>query len=130
MPGEAQLAVSAFVHEGGFVTREWFVLTVLLAAAEWSWGCRRLIWVFVARHVGATLIVAAALSVGIALGSIPRSVAHSSDVGTSYGMMAVGAALIAAAWTAAAGVGNWLGDTGAALLSGRAFTAPVTCRHS
>ncbi len=117
------LAASAFVYEGGFLTRGSVVLAILLATAEWSWGVRRLVWVFVAGHVGATLIVAAGLAAGIGMRLLPQSLAHSSDVGASYGMMAVGAALVVQLplrlrplWAAC-----WLADGGAAWLSGRDF---------
>ncbi len=117
------LAASAFVYEGGFVTRQWLVLAALLAAAEWSWGFRRLVGVFAIGHVGATLIVAAGLGVGIGMGLLPQSLAHSPDVGASYGMMAVGAALVVQLphWLRPVWATCWLADAGAAWLSGRDF---------
>lgn len=118
------LVTSAFVHESPFIAREWVVLGVLLAAAEWSWGSRRLIAVFLAGHVGATLIVAAGLTASISMRWLPQSLAHSSDVGMSYGLMAVGGGLtgrlprlLRPVWAAC-----WLADVTVALVSGQTFT--------
>ena len=46
---------------------------------------------FAAGHIGATLIVAAGLWIGVQLGSVSPSVEHARDVGVSYGFLAVAA---------------------------------------
>ena len=59
------------------------------ALAELFWRSGRLILAFGLGHVGATLIVAVGLAAAIRFGWLPISVAHASDVGMSYGAVAV-----------------------------------------
>ncbi len=87
---------SAFVTDAGPI---WFwlpCLVCLLALAELIWRSGRLALVFVTGHVGATLLVAAGLTAAIELGWLPLSISHASDVGVSYGAVAVLGALTAA----------------------------------
>jgi hypothetical protein len=71
-------------------------LVCLLALAELLWRSRRVLITFTLGHVGATLIVAAGLATAIEVGWLPLSVARDTDVGISYGAMAVLGALTAA----------------------------------
>lgn len=64
-------------------------LVCLLAAAELLWHGRRLLVVFIAGHIGATIVVAAALFVAVEAGWLPWSITRAADVGISYGVMAV-----------------------------------------
>lgn len=85
-------------------------LVCLLALAELLWCSRRLIQAFVLGHIGATLIVAAGLAAAIRFGWLPISIAGASDVGLSYGAVAVLGTLTAAIpspWRAA-WIGGWL----------------------
>jgi hypothetical protein len=87
---------SAFVTDAGPI---WFWLpgfVCLLALAELIWRSGRLALVFVTGHVGATLLVAAGLTAAIELRYLPLSIARASDVGVSYGAVAVVGALTAA----------------------------------
>jgi hypothetical protein len=45
--------------------------------------------VFVTGHIGATLLVAMGLTAAIELGWLPLSLSRASDVGVSYGAVAV-----------------------------------------
>ena len=85
-------------------------LVALLALAELVWRSGRVLITFTVGHVGATLIIAAGLAAAINIGWLPISLARASDVGISYGAVAVLGALTAAipprwrpAW-----VGWWL----------------------
>ena len=71
-------------------------LVCLLGLAELLWRSRRVLITFVLGHVGATLIVAAALGTAIEVGWLPISIARATDVGMSYGAAAVLGALTAA----------------------------------
>lgn len=87
---------SAFITDAGPM---WFWLpglVCLLALAELIWRSGRLALVFVTGHVGATLLVAAGLTAAIELGWLPLSISRASDVGVSYGAVAVLGALTAA----------------------------------
>jgi hypothetical protein len=99
-------------------------LVCLLALAELFWHGGRLTLAFLLGHVGATLVVAVGLIAAVEFGWLPLSISRSSDVGMSYGAVAVLGALTAAipwrwrpAW-----IGWWLavGLAGAAL--GAEFT--------
>src|SRR5512139_2917745 len=85
-----------------FVTSEGFMyvwlpgLMCLLALAELFWRSGRLLLTFGLGHVGATLIVAAGLAAAIRFGWLPISIARASDVGMSYGAVAVLGALTTA----------------------------------
>src|ERR1700728_4490846 len=79
---------------------------------------------FVTGHIGATLLVAAGLTAAIEFGWLPMSVSRASDVGVSYGAVAVLGALTAAipqrwrpAW-----IGWWLPVGIAAAALGDDFT--------
>ncbi|WP_069163090.1 rhomboid-like protein [Nocardia altamirensis] len=70
------------------------LLASLLALAELRFGALRMVRVFLAGHVGATLLVAAGLWVSIEFDWMPASVRWSEDVGISYGAMALIGALV------------------------------------
>jgi hypothetical protein len=101
---------SAFVTDAGPM---WFWLpglVCLLALAELIWHSGRLALVFVTGHVGTTLLVAAGLTTAIEFGWLPLSISRASDVGVSYGAVAVLGALTAAVprrWRPA-WIGWWL----------------------
>ncbi|MDT5349405.1 MAG: hypothetical protein QOH91_2692 [Mycobacterium sp.] len=108
---------SAFVVEAGPLYFWMPFLACLLALAELHLHSIRLMVAFVVGHIGATLVVVAALAAAVELGWMPRSITHASDVGMSYGALAVLGALTATiprrwrpAW-----VGWWIS---AALISG------------
>jgi hypothetical protein len=71
-------------------------LICLLALAELLWRSSRLILAFLAGHIGTTLVVAAGLAAAVELGWLPFSITRASDVGMSYGALAVLGALTAA----------------------------------
>jgi hypothetical protein len=92
----ATLFGSAFVTDAGPI---WFwlpCLFCLLALAELIWRSGRLALVFVTGHVGTTLLVAVGLTAAIEFGWLPLSISRASDVGVSYGAVAVLGALTAA----------------------------------
>lgn len=64
-------------------------LTCLLALAELHLRTIRLVMAFVVGHIGATLVVAAALAAAVEFGWLPLSITRASDVGMSYGALAV-----------------------------------------
>jgi hypothetical protein len=87
---------SAFVTDAGPI---WFwlpCLVCLLALAELIWRSGRLALVFATGHVGTTLLVAIGLTAAIEFHYLPLSISHASDVGVSYGAVAVLGALTAA----------------------------------
>lgn len=106
----ATLFGSAFVTDAGPM---WFWLpglVCLLALAELIWRSGRLALVFVTGHIGATLLVAVGLTAAIEFGWLPLSISRASDVGVSYGAVAVLGALTAAVsrrWRPA-WIGWWL----------------------
>ncbi|WP_050947688.1 rhomboid-like protein [Mycobacterium xenopi] len=71
-------------------------LVCLLALAELHWRSGRLTLAFLLGHVGATLVVAAGLVAAIEFGWLPLSISRASDVGVSYGAVAVLGALTTA----------------------------------
>lgn len=87
-------------------------------------GAGRLVRVFLAGHIGATLLVAAGLWLGVEAGWVPESVRWAEDVGVSYGAMAVVGALVAAVphrwWIGWAAV--WFVVAVGGVLIGRTFT--------
>jgi hypothetical protein len=101
---------SAFVTDAGPM---WFwlpCLVCLLALAELTWRSGRMALVFVTGHVGTTLLVAVGLTAAIEFGWLPLSISRASDVGVSYGAVAVLGALTAAVprqWRPA-WIGWWL----------------------
>lgn len=85
-------------------------LTCLLALAELQLRTIRLVVAFFVGHIGATLLVAGALAAAVEFGWLPTSITRASDVGMSYGALAVlGAmtAVIPRPWRAA-WVGWWV----------------------
>lgn len=69
-------------------------LVVVLGIGELAWGWVRVAGVFLFGHVVATLIVFAGLATGIALRQLGQQLATASDVGISYGTVAVLGALL------------------------------------
>jgi hypothetical protein len=99
-------------------------LTCLLALAELHLRTIRLVVAFLVGHIGATLVVAAALAAAVEFGWMPVSITRASDVGMSYGALAVlGAmtAVIPARWRAA-WVGWWIAAGLASAIIGGDFT--------
>jgi multisubunit Na+/H+ antiporter MnhF subunit len=87
---------SAFVTDAGPMYFWLPGLVCLLALAELIWHRGRLALVFVTGHIGATLLVAIGLTAAIELRWLPLSISRASDVGVSYGAVAVVGALTAA----------------------------------
>lgn len=115
---------SAFITDAAPITVWLPGLVCLLALAELCWHGGRLILTFLTGHVAATLLVAAGLAVAVHRGWLPLSVSHASDVGMSYGAMAVFGALapaIAPRWRPA-WLGWWLPVAAVAALGGGEFT--------
>ncbi|MBW0013290.1 rhomboid-like protein [Mycobacterium sp.] len=99
-------------------------LTCLLALAELHLRTVRLVVAFLVGHIGATLLVAAALATALEFGWVPSSITRASDVGMSYGALAaLGAmtAVIPSRWRAA-WVGWWVAAGLAAAIIGADFT--------
>jgi hypothetical protein len=92
----ASLFSSAFVTDAGPIYYWLPGLVCLLALAELIWRSGRLAIVFVTGHIGATLLVAMGLTAAIEFGWLPLSLSRASDVGVSYGAVAVLGALTAA----------------------------------
>lgn len=65
---------------------------LILAPAERWLGTARTVLVFALGHVGATAITAIFIAIEAQHGLAPRSLAHTIDVGASYGLVAVGTA--------------------------------------
>ena len=101
---------SAFVTENGPIWVWLPGLMCLLAIAELLWRSGRVLITIALGHIGATLIVAAGLATAINFGWLPISVARATDVGISYGAVAVLGALTAAipARWRPAWIGWWL----------------------
>lgn len=102
---------SAFVSDSGDVYLWLPGLVCLLALGELIWRGRGLLITFAVGHIGATVIVAVGLVAAVETGWLPFSVAHATDVGTSYGAVCVLGALTAsipARWRPA-WIGWWLG---------------------
>jgi rhomboid family protein len=99
-------------------------LTCLLALGELHLSTIRLVVAFLVGHIGATLLVAAALATSVEFGWMPLSITRASDVGMSYGALAVlGAmtAVIPQRWRAA-WVGWWVSAGLASAIIGGDFT--------
>jgi hypothetical protein len=120
----ATLIGSVFVTSSGFIYVWLPGLICLLALAELFWRSGRLILAFGLGHVGATLVVAGGLGVAIRFGWVPISVARASDVGMSYGAIAVLGALTIAipASRRPAWIGWWLAVAVLAAFAGDDFT--------
>jgi hypothetical protein len=86
---------SAFVVEAGPLYFWMPFLACLLVLAELHLHTLRLMVAFFVGHVGATLVVVAALATAVEFGWMPWSVTRASDVGMSYGALAVLGALTA-----------------------------------
>jgi hypothetical protein len=77
----------------GFSVVTWVLLfVVVLAAVEQALGTRRALALFAAGHVGATLLTALALWIGIRAGAFSPRLDDAVDVGVSYGFVAAAAA--------------------------------------
>jgi hypothetical protein len=115
---------SVFVTSSGFIYVWLPGLICLLALAELFWRSGRLILAFGLGHVGATLIVAGGVAVAIRFGWVPISVARASDVGMSYGAVAVLGALTIAipASRRPEWIGWWLAVALLAAFAGDDFT--------
>jgi hypothetical protein len=77
----------------GFSVVTWALLfVVVLAAVERALGTRRALALFAAGHVGATLLTALGLWIGIQAGAFSPRLDDAVDVGVSYGFVAAAAA--------------------------------------
>lgn len=119
------LISSAFVTEAGPVYLWLPGLVALLALGELLWESRRLVVTFIVGHVGATLLVAAGIVAALTAGWVSSSIANVTDVGMSYGAVAVLGSFthaVSQRWRAA-WVGAWLAvAVGSVVLSGAEFT--------
>lgn len=70
------------------------LLACLVALVELRFGALHTLWTFLAGHIGATLIVAAGLWVGVSEHWLPNSTRVAEDVGVSYGTMTLFGSLI------------------------------------
>lgn len=119
------LVSSAFVNEAGPIYLWLPGLVALLALGELMWESRRMVVTFVVGHVGATLLVAAGIAAAVTAGWVSHSIVNATDVGMSYGAVAVLGSFTAAIprrWRAG-WAGGWLAMAfGSAALSGWQFT--------
>jgi hypothetical protein len=119
------LISSAFVNEAGPVYIWLPGLVALLALGELLWESRRLAVTFAVGHIGATLLVAAGIAAALMVGWVSSSIVNATDVGMSYGAVAVLGSFTAAIprrWRAG-WAGGWLAVAfGSAVLSGGDFT--------
>jgi hypothetical protein len=84
------LIASAFWTSGWWGLALWTALfAAILAPVERRVGWRRMTMTFAAGHIGATLIVAAGLWIGIQLGDVDPADVFAPDIGVSYGFFAV-----------------------------------------
>lgn len=89
------LLSSAFVIGGGAAGALLIPLLVcLLILAEWRFGALSLLRIFIAGHIGATLLVAVGLWVAVSVKWLPSTISLAEDVGISYGAMAVIGSLV------------------------------------
>ncbi len=87
-----RVLVASALWVQGFSPLVWAALFVIvLAGVEQRLRTRRTLVVFVAGHVGATLVTAVGLWVGIRAGAFGPGVEDALDVGVSYGFVAVAA---------------------------------------
>jgi len=119
------LLASAFVVDAGPIYVWLPGLVCLLALLELMYHSVRLIVAFAVGHIGATVLVAAGLTVAVEAGVLSKSVARADDVGMSYGAAGVLGALTGAIPRRhrAAWVGWWIGVAAAGVLVERDFTA-------
>ncbi len=119
------LVASALVVGDGAVAALVIPLLVcLLALAELRFGALTTIRIFVAGHVGATLLVAAGLWVAVTADWVSISITTAEDVGISYGAMAVIGAfvvLVPQRWRATWSI-TWLAVAISGVAMGRTFT--------
>jgi hypothetical protein len=119
------LIESAFVNEAGPVYLWLPGLVAVLALGELLWLSRGLAVAFVVGHVGATMIVAAGITAALMAGWVSSSIVDATDVGMSYGAVAVLGTFTAAIprrWRAG-WAGGWLAvAVGSAVISGGEFT--------
>jgi len=87
------LLASAFLVSDGHVMPWLLLLGVVGGLAETRHGTLRAATVFIAGHVGASLMVAAGLALGLVLGLANPSVTTMVDVGPSYGFAALAGAM-------------------------------------
>lgn len=88
------LVASAFWLEDSTELVPWTLLFFLVVAPAESWlGTGRWLLVFLIGHVGATLATLGGLWMAIDFGIASQRLAHSVDVGVSYGFFAVAAVL-------------------------------------
>ncbi|MEV5837139.1 rhomboid-like protein [Nocardia sp. NPDC052112] len=83
----------------GDVSAAWVLIPLLgclLALAELRFGAVHMVRVFLAGHIGATLLVAAGLWIAIEADWLPASIRWAQDVGVSYGAMALVGAIVVA----------------------------------
>ena len=120
----ATLLGSAFITDAGPMYFWLPCLVCLLALAELIWRSGQLAMVFITGHIGTTLLVAIGLTAAIEFHWLPLSVSRASDVGVSYGAVAVLGALTSAipqrwrpAW-----IGFWVPVGLAAAALGEDFT--------
>lgn len=76
----------------GDVSAAWVIIPLLgclLALAELRLGAVHMVRVFMAGHIGATLLVAVGLWIAIEADWLPASIRWAQDVGVSYGAMAL-----------------------------------------
>lgn len=86
------LVTSAFWLPSGWQLFAWLPLFLLVVApVEARLGSRRTIGVFAAGHLGATLLTALGLWIGLHVDAVEHAVVHARDVGASYGFFAVAA---------------------------------------
>ncbi|OBK71094.1 rhomboid-like protein [Mycobacterium sp. 1274761.0] len=118
------LLISAFVVDAGPFYVWLPGLVCLLALAELLWRSLRVVVVFAAGHLGATLLVGAGLTAAVELGYLSTDITRATDVGMSYGASAVLGSLGAAipprwrpAWA-----GWWIAVAVAVAGVGRDFT--------
>ncbi|MBY8886716.1 hypothetical protein K7472_17850 [Streptomyces sp. PTM05] len=119
------LVVSALWIEtpSGFLV--YFVFFELVHATAERWlGTWRWLTVVAVAHVGATLVSQQAVRLGIRYERLPRSMAHTVDIGVSYGLAGVAGVLTYLVprpwrWGYAAGV---LAFFGWSVVTGRTFT--------
>ncbi|MFF0494658.1 rhomboid-like protein [Nocardia sp. NPDC003482] len=100
------------------------LLVSLLALAELRFGAWQVIRIFLAGHIGATLLVALGLWVAVEAGWLPIDITRAEDVGISYGAMAlIGAfyALLPSRWRPTWAI-TWLAVAVAGVVMGRTFT--------
>lgn len=100
------------------------LLVCALALAEMRFGSWHLVRIFLAGHIGATLLVAVGLWVAVEAEWLPMDITRAEDVGISYGAMAlVGAfvVLLPSRWRPTWAI-TWLAVAVAGVIMGRTFT--------